>query len=176
MSLLRLIPSSSRAFLPSASRAVALRSYAQQAQAQHIVSTEETTTQPAVNQEALPQSPNVTHTWSRSQNPKAAAYDNARFEQVRLDLQPNPPSAMGLVSEDPVRLVEGRKAVCDGGECCWGMVRVCGRGVDLSKCNTQDIVELDPIPSTACTVLAHNLVTNNQVEERSATQRSLSTW
>lgn len=39
-----------------------------------------------------------------------------RFEQTNLDLQPNAPSAMGMVAEDPVRLVNGRKASCDGGE------------------------------------------------------------
>lgn len=39
-----------------------------------------------------------------------------RFEQTNLELQPNAPSAMGMVAEDPVRLVDGRKASCDGGE------------------------------------------------------------
>jgi len=39
-----------------------------------------------------------------------------RFEQTNLDLQPNAPSAMGMVAEDPVRLVDGRRASCDGGE------------------------------------------------------------
>ncbi|EIW72545.1 hypothetical protein TREMEDRAFT_23904, partial [Tremella mesenterica DSM 1558] len=63
----------------------------------------------------LQQSPNVPTTWSTNQNPKPNAYNNARFEQTNLDLQPNPPSAMGMVAQDPVRLVEGRRAVCDGG-------------------------------------------------------------
>ena len=31
-------------------------------------------------------------------------------------MQPNAPSAMGMVAEDPVRLVVARRAVCDGGE------------------------------------------------------------
>jgi hypothetical protein len=39
-----------------------------------------------------------------------------RFEQTNLDLQPNAPSAMGMVAEDPIRLVDGRRASCDGGE------------------------------------------------------------
>jgi NADH dehydrogenase (ubiquinone) Fe-S protein 6 len=39
-----------------------------------------------------------------------------RFEQTAMDLQPNPLSAMGMVAQDPIRLVDGRRAVCDGGE------------------------------------------------------------
>ena len=38
-----------------------------------------------------------------------------RFEQTALELQPNSPSAMGMVAQDPVRLVDGRRATCDGG-------------------------------------------------------------
>jgi hypothetical protein len=45
---------------------------------------------------------------------EARAYD--RFEQTNLDLQPNAPSAMGMVAEDPIRLVDGRRASCDGGK------------------------------------------------------------
>ncbi|AAW46749.1 conserved hypothetical protein [Cryptococcus deneoformans JEC21] len=63
----------------------------------------------------LQQSPNVPTTWSTNQNPKPHAYDNARFEQTAWEYQPNRPSAMGMVAEDPVRLVQGRKAACDGG-------------------------------------------------------------
>ncbi|GFZ45545.1 hypothetical protein JCM24511_03271 [Saitozyma sp. JCM 24511] len=62
----------------------------------------------------LQQSPNVSTTWSRGQMPKPLAYDGPRFEQTDLTLQPNAPSAMGMVAEDPVRLVHGRKAVCEG--------------------------------------------------------------
>ncbi|ORX37408.1 zinc-finger domain-domain-containing protein [Kockovaella imperatae] len=61
------------------------------------------------------QSPNYPKTWSTSQNPKPHAYDNVRFEQVDLEFQPKPKSAMAMVAEDPIRLVSGRKAVCDGG-------------------------------------------------------------
>lgn len=32
-----------------------------------------------------------------------------------MELQPNPLSAMELVANEPIRLVHGRKAVCDGG-------------------------------------------------------------
>ncbi|OXM76132.1 NADH dehydrogenase (ubiquinone) Fe-S protein 6 [Cryptococcus neoformans Bt63] len=63
----------------------------------------------------LQQSPNVPTTWSTSQNPKPHAYDNGRFEQTAWEYQPNRPSAMGMVAEYPVRLVQGRKAACDGG-------------------------------------------------------------
>lgn len=67
------------------------------------------------------QSPNYPTTWSTSQNPRQAAFGGPRFEQVNFDLQPQPVSAMQLVAEDPVRLVPGRKAVCDGGESVsWG--------------------------------------------------------
>ncbi len=33
-----------------------------------------------------------------------------------MTFQPNPLSAMGMVAQDPIRLVDGRKATCDGGE------------------------------------------------------------
>ena len=39
-----------------------------------------------------------------------------RFEQTAIELQPNAPSAMGMVAQDPVRMVSGRRATCDGGE------------------------------------------------------------
>nr|ODN87467.1 NADH dehydrogenase (ubiquinone) Fe-S protein 6 [Cryptococcus depauperatus CBS 7841] len=70
----------------------------------------------AVSPTYLQQSPNVPHTWSTNQNPKPHAFANVRFEQTSLRYQPNRPSAMGMVNEDPVRLVQGRRAVCDGGE------------------------------------------------------------
>lgn len=64
----------------------------------------------------IQQSPNVPTTWSTSQNPKPEAYNSPRFTQVNLAQQPNARAAIGMVAEDPIRLVEGRKAVCDGGE------------------------------------------------------------
>ncbi|EJU02058.1 ubiquinone oxidoreductase 20 kd subunit [Dacryopinax primogenitus] len=63
----------------------------------------------------IPQAPNYPSTWSADQNPRPAPTSGPRFEQVVYELQPNPPSAMALVAEDPIRLVNGRKAVCDGG-------------------------------------------------------------
>ena len=34
-----------------------------------------------------------------------------------MELQPNPLSAMEMINKEPIRVVHGRKAVCDGGEC-----------------------------------------------------------
>jgi len=64
----------------------------------------------------LYQAPNHPSTWSTSQNPKKHAYSGPRFEQVNFSLQPQPISAMEMVAKDPVRLVPGRKATCDGGK------------------------------------------------------------
>merc|ERR1712071_581471 len=63
----------------------------------------------------LYQAPNHASTWSTSQNPKKHAYSGPRFEQINLSLQPQPISAMEMVAQDPVRLVPGRRASCDGG-------------------------------------------------------------
>jgi NADH dehydrogenase (ubiquinone) Fe-S protein 6 len=62
-----------------------------------------------------PQSPNFATTWTTSQHPRPVAGENPRFEQTAMDLQPNPLSAMGLIANEPVRLVHARKAICDGG-------------------------------------------------------------
>lgn len=68
--------------------------------------------------EAAPgQSPNVPSTWSVSQQPKPDAFNNPRFEQTYIGTQPDSLSAMGLVAEQPVVMVQGRRAVCNGGEC-----------------------------------------------------------
>jgi len=64
-----------------------------------------------------PQAPNRVEPWSIMQAPRPAAASLPRFEQTDMSLQPRPLSAMQLVSEDPIRIVHGRKAVCDGGEC-----------------------------------------------------------
>lgn len=64
----------------------------------------------------LQQSPNYAATWSTSQAPKPAVYADVRFTQTRRDMQPAAPSAMEMVSRDPVRLVTARRATCDGGE------------------------------------------------------------
>ncbi|KAG6336580.1 hypothetical protein ID866_2518 [Astraeus odoratus] len=64
---------------------------------------------------AAPQAPNYTATWSTNQRPRPAARSGPRFEQTAMELQPNPLSAMELIANEPVRIVHGRKAVCDGG-------------------------------------------------------------
>ncbi|RSH80585.1 uncharacterized protein EHS24_009167 [Apiotrichum porosum] len=61
------------------------------------------------------QSPNVATPWSENQEPKSAAFAATRFEQTKFDLQPDGLSAMGLVSEQPITMVHGRRAVCNGG-------------------------------------------------------------
>ncbi|RDX55836.1 ubiquinone oxidoreductase 20 kd subunit [Lentinus brumalis] len=63
----------------------------------------------------VPQSPNYPTTWSTSQRPRPAAHSGPRFEQTIMELQPNPLSAMEMISKEPIRVVHGRKAVCDGG-------------------------------------------------------------
>ncbi|EDR15589.1 uncharacterized protein LACBIDRAFT_300649 [Laccaria bicolor S238N-H82] len=61
------------------------------------------------------QAPNYPSTWTTSQRPRPIGGEGPRFEQTAMELQPNPLSAMALIAEEPVRLVHGRKAVCDGG-------------------------------------------------------------
>lgn len=39
-----------------------------------------------------------------------------RFEQTNMDLQPQPLSAMAMIAEEPIRLVETRIASCNGGK------------------------------------------------------------
>jgi NADH dehydrogenase (ubiquinone) Fe-S protein 6 len=62
-----------------------------------------------------PQSPNYATPWSTNQRPRPAAASGPRFEQTVMELQPNPLSAMELIANQPVKVVHGRKAVCDGG-------------------------------------------------------------
>ncbi|KAH8100709.1 ubiquinone oxidoreductase 20 kd subunit [Cristinia sonorae] len=61
------------------------------------------------------QSPNYPTTWSTSQRPRPQGQSGPRFEQTIMELQPNALSAMELISKEPIRVVNGRKAVCDGG-------------------------------------------------------------
>ncbi|KAF7969041.1 hypothetical protein HWV62_28435 [Athelia sp. TMB] len=62
-----------------------------------------------------PQAPNAAARWSTNQRARPVAGENPRFEQTNMDLQPQPLSAMEMVNNEPIRLVDGRKAVCDGG-------------------------------------------------------------
>jgi len=61
------------------------------------------------------QAPNYPKTWSINQAPRPGPGTSPRFEQTNMELQPNPLSAMELIANEPVRIVHGRKAVCDGG-------------------------------------------------------------
>ena len=61
------------------------------------------------------QAPNFAATWSVNQRPRPTAGSSPRFEQTNMDLQPAPLSAMEMIAQEPVRMVKGRKAVCDGG-------------------------------------------------------------
>lgn len=74
------------------------------------------------------QSPNVPKPWSKGQEPKSEAFKNVRFEQTDYALQPDGLSAMGLIDQQPVVHIQGRRAVCDGGESKsqegWGRWRV----------------------------------------------------
>jgi NADH dehydrogenase (ubiquinone) Fe-S protein 6 len=63
----------------------------------------------------LQQSPNYATTWSTNQAPRPGPGTGPRFEQTNMNLQPNPLSAMEMVAREPIRLVKGRTAVCDGG-------------------------------------------------------------
>jgi NADH dehydrogenase (ubiquinone) Fe-S protein 6 len=63
------------------------------------------------------QSPNYPKTWSTSQRPREDIYSQVRFEQTDLEYQPQPLSAMEMINSEPIRIVHGRKAVCDGGMC-----------------------------------------------------------
>ncbi|KAG8753392.1 hypothetical protein FRC14_006082 [Serendipita sp. 396] len=65
--------------------------------------------------QTLPQAPNRSETWSTMQRARPAGSSSPLFEQTDMSLQPMPLSAMQLVSEDPIRIVHGRRAVCDGG-------------------------------------------------------------
>ncbi|KAI0706139.1 hypothetical protein BC835DRAFT_1403605 [Cytidiella melzeri] len=62
-----------------------------------------------------PQSPNYASPWSTSQTPRPQGRSGPRFEQTAMELQPMPLSAMELIANEPIRVVKGRKAVCDGG-------------------------------------------------------------
>jgi NADH dehydrogenase (ubiquinone) Fe-S protein 6 len=89
------------------------------------VSAAETSTKPKLpanststyTPEVAPQSPNYPTTWTTNQRPRPAAGSGPRFEQTDMGLQPNPLSAMELINNEPIRVVKGRKAVCDGGDC-----------------------------------------------------------
>lgn len=65
----------------------------------------------------LRQAPNYPTVWSTNQAPRPGPGSGPRFEQTDMSLQPAPLSAMELIAQEPIRLVHGRRASCDGGTC-----------------------------------------------------------
>jgi uncharacterized Zn-finger protein len=63
----------------------------------------------------VPQAPNSSKVWSASQTVKADALVGPRFEQMDINFQPNPPSAMELIAAVPIAKVASRVVSCDGG-------------------------------------------------------------
>ncbi|KAK0533460.1 hypothetical protein OC834_000506 [Tilletia horrida] len=61
------------------------------------------------------QSPNYPSTWTEHQNPREHAMRGPRFEQIEVDFQPQPLSAMAMIQKEPVRLSSKRIVSCDGG-------------------------------------------------------------
>ena len=98
--------------LPSLSRA--LRS-AIRAQSTQSASASNTTDEPKLDVPAAPQAPNYASTWSTNQRQRPVGVSGPRFEQAVMELQPQPLSAMEMINNEPIRYVEGRKAVCEGG-------------------------------------------------------------
>jgi len=64
---------------------------------------------------SVPQAPNYPTTWSTNQRKRPVAGEGPRFEQTNMELQPQPLSAMEMINAEPIRIVHGRRAVCDGG-------------------------------------------------------------
>lgn len=62
------------------------------------------------------QAPNYPDTWSSKQNPRDLAMRGPRFEQMTVELQPQPLSAMEMIQREPIRLTEKRVIECDGGK------------------------------------------------------------
>lgn len=61
------------------------------------------------------QAPNYPSTWSATQNPRENAMRGPRFEQMEVEFQPQPLSAMAMIQKEPVRLSSKRIVSCDGG-------------------------------------------------------------
>ncbi|KDN40781.1 hypothetical protein K437DRAFT_275627 [Tilletiaria anomala UBC 951] len=70
-------------------------------------------TPPTVPEE---QAPNYRSTWSVGQSPRENAMRGPRFEQTKMEFQPQPLSAMEMIQREPIRLVTSRVASCDGGK------------------------------------------------------------
>lgn len=60
------------------------------------------------------QAPNRATTWSKSQQSRMDGMMGARFEQVSLETQPSPLSAIELIKTQSIRQVNERIVYCDG--------------------------------------------------------------
>lgn len=105
---------SSKLRLQSLPRQLA-RTASSSASPQSTVPAARTSKPPSTTTTAASQAPNYPTIWSTNQRPRPTPADGPRFEQTIMELQPQPLSAMTLIAEEPVRMVSGRKAVCDGG-------------------------------------------------------------
>lgn len=73
------------------------------------------TNPPGLVEYGMEQSPNFASTWSPSQRPKSEAMKGPRFEQTDYRFQPQPLSAMELISNHPIQMTTKRVVACDGG-------------------------------------------------------------
>lgn len=74
------------------------------------------TNPPGLVEYGMEQSPNFPDTWSESQRPKSEAMKGPRFEQTDYRFQPQPLSAMELISNHPIQMTTKRVVSCDGGK------------------------------------------------------------
>ncbi|WFD03077.1 hypothetical protein MOBT1_001766 [Malassezia obtusa] len=81
-------------------------------------------TPPEVLEYGVEQAPNYPLTWSEDQRPKSEAMKGPRFEQMAMEFQPAPLSAMELISNVPVQFTHKRVVSCDGGDGPLGHPRV----------------------------------------------------
>ncbi|KAL1919952.1 uncharacterized protein VTP21DRAFT_1884 [Calcarisporiella thermophila] len=70
------------------------------------------------------QAPNRDSAWSENQARRAEAMSGPRFEGIDMAAQPAPLAAIELIAAEPIRYVDTRIAVCDGGEGALGHPRV----------------------------------------------------
>ncbi|KAF9424135.1 hypothetical protein BGZ94_008101 [Podila epigama] len=68
-----------------------------------------------MNRSGLKQASNRNSTWSENQVERSAAFKGPRFENTDIAAQPQPQAAIDLIAEEPIRMVEARRARCDGG-------------------------------------------------------------
>ncbi|KAJ2744755.1 hypothetical protein GGI20_002724 [Coemansia sp. BCRC 34301] len=105
------------------SRRLAIRSVALNAQAR-CKSTGVPAAAVVTAKELAQQAPNREVAWTKSQRERVDIVDDPRFVQMELDGQPRPLAAIELIAEEPVRMVDGRLACCDGGDGALGHPRV----------------------------------------------------